>query len=185
MDTRPHRASDRHLPPRGDEVSPKGLGQLRAAAHGLEHRGHQATVGPIDRPDKLDEELGQVATDAPGVGDREPLGWVGSSDRYAAVVEDILASPAVSVLGCERAVDAARRFEDAILSFALAHPGRSVVAVSHGIVLTLYMSRLLGIAPPSVSIWRSLRFSDRAVVQPESRRVIECFGGVRQWPRLD
>ena len=108
--------------------------------------------------------------------DRRALGWVGSEGAYASIVEEILARPEESVRSCERAADATRRVVAAIGTLAARHPTGTVVAVSHGIVLTLLISAVLGLDRPSASIWRSIRFPDVAVIEPEAGTIVEGFG---------
>lgn len=55
---------------------------------------------------------------------------------------------------------------------------RPVALVSHGLLLTLYVSELLGIgSDEAYAIWSAMRFPDLAVVDTEARRVEWPFGG--------
>jgi len=50
-------------------------------------------------------------------------------------------------------------------------------AVSHGLVLTLYVSDLLDLdADGTFNLWRSIRFPDVAIVDTQARRVEKAFG---------
>jgi broad specificity phosphatase PhoE len=109
--------------------------------------------------------------------DRGALGWVATAGEYSAIVEQILLHPDASLRGCERAADATDRMMDAIATITAPHPSATVVAVSHGIVLTLLISSMLRLPQPSVSMWRSIRFPDIAVVDSVSGRLIVPFGG--------
>jgi broad specificity phosphatase PhoE len=108
--------------------------------------------------------------------DRRAVGWVGDRAAYVALVEEILGLPEASVRGCERARGAERRFAAAVDGILAGAPGADVAVVSHGLVLTLYLSRLLQLPRPSLEIWRSIRFPDVCVVDPDARELVVPFG---------
>ena len=108
--------------------------------------------------------------------DRSRLGWLRDENAYSAVVREILNHSGRSVRGCERADDVQRRIAHAIDRIVEQYPHGTVAAVSHGIVLTLYLSWLLGLETPSLTLWQSIGFPDAAVVDPERRVVLQPFG---------
>lgn len=108
--------------------------------------------------------------------DRLRLGWLPDEDAYPAVVREILAHPGRSVRGCERAEDAQRRIVHAIDRMVERYPQQTVAVGHHGIVLTLYLSRLMGLETPSLTLWQSIEFPDVAVVDPVQRVVLRSFG---------
>jgi broad specificity phosphatase PhoE len=107
---------------------------------------------------------------------RQAAGWVGGNDDYAAMVADILWNPERSIQGCEPAVEATSRICRAIGNIVDANPTDAIAVVSHGIVLTLYVSWLRGLVLPDVGLWRRLRIPDLAVVDPIQRKVLRDFG---------
>jgi broad specificity phosphatase PhoE len=107
--------------------------------------------------------------------DRTALGWVGSHAHYKAIVREILLNPEESVLGCEPASSALSRFEGEVSAICARHPGETVALVSHGIVLALYVSRVLR-RPPDIALWESIRFPDVAVVDLGEQTVMRPFG---------
>ncbi|MEX2158809.1 MAG: histidine phosphatase family protein [Dehalococcoidia bacterium] len=55
--------------------------------------------------------------------------------------------------------------------------GEDAAVVSHGLALTLYVSDLLDLdADASYELWRSIRFPDVAIVDPQARRAEKAFG---------
>jgi broad specificity phosphatase PhoE len=108
--------------------------------------------------------------------DRTAVGWVGDHASYVALVTEILRRPDESVRGCERAHDAEARVASAVGEILAERPGDDVAVVSHGLVLTLYLSRLLGLPGPSLDLWRSIRFPDVAIVDAATWRVVSSFG---------
>lgn len=108
--------------------------------------------------------------------DRSRLGWLPDENAYSAVVREILDHPGRSVRGCGRAEDAQRRIVHAIDRIVERYPHQTVAVVSHGIVLTLYVSWLLGLETPSLTLWRSIGFPNVSVVDPERRVVLQPFG---------
>jgi 2,3-bisphosphoglycerate-dependent phosphoglycerate mutase len=107
--------------------------------------------------------------------DRGALGWIGSPEEYRETVRQILRNPDESVRGCESAARALRRVLQAIALIRSDHEEESVAVVSHGIVLTLYLSSVLE-RDPDIALWESIDFPDVAVVDLDGPRVIQDFG---------
>lgn len=109
--------------------------------------------------------------------DRSAARWFDRIEEYKGMVLEILARPEESVRGCEPAIEAQQRIVSAVEGLLAAHPGRRLAVVSHGIVLTLYLSHLLGRSRPDADIWRGIGFPDFAVVDPAEGRLISSFRG--------
>lgn len=110
--------------------------------------------------------------------DRTAAGWIGSADEYAALVEAIFRNPRDSVRGCEAATSAAGRVVRAVEAILTEHVDRTVVIVSHGILLSLYMSCFRELDQPDFDIWRRLSFPDIAVLDPVQQTIVEDFSGI-------
>lgn len=108
--------------------------------------------------------------------DRSSTGWLATADDHIRLVEEIFATPARSVRGCESADAAQKRFLAAMAQIVSEHTSETVAVVSHGIVLTLYFSWLQGLARPDLDLWKRLRLPDLAIVDPVARVVIQNFG---------
>ena len=74
--------------------------------------------------------------------------------RFEATVEMFFAEPAKLVIGRETADAAHARFSGAVARVMEKHPGRNVVIVAHGTVITLLVSRANGLAP--FPLWKRL-----------------------------
>lgn len=113
--------------------------------------------------------------------DRRALGWVATAEEYADLVRSILERPTESIRRCETAAAAGQRISRAIEDLWSANPHRSLGVVSHGIVLTVYLSALQGLPTPDPSIWRRIALPDLAVVDPVPRQVVVGFGAQNQF----
>jgi broad specificity phosphatase PhoE len=120
--------------------------QRIAAPHGLAIRIERA-LGEVERP------------------------W--TNDVYEDLVRRYLAGEPVE--GWEPRADALARVRSCI--DAIVAKDEDAAVVSHGLALTLYLSDLLDLAADaSYELWRSIRFPDVAIVEPQARRVEKAFG---------
>lgn len=103
----------------------------------------------------------------------EGRAWV--DEGLQELVRRYLAGEAVE--GWEPREEALGRVRSCIDAIA-ARPGNADVAVvSHGLILTVYLSDLLGLdASASYELWMRIGFPDVAVVDTEARRVERRFG---------
>lgn len=103
----------------------------------------------------------------------ENRGWV--AEGYDDQVRRYLAGETID--SWERRDAALRRVRACIDGIAERHQGLEVGVVSHGLVLTLYLTDLLGLAAAaSHELWAGMRFPDVAVVDPEARQLERAFG---------
>ena len=103
----------------------------------------------------------------------ENRGWVG--EGYEDQVRRYLAGETIA--SWEPRDAALRRVRACIDGIVERHQGLEVGVVSHGLVLTLYLTDLLGLAAAaSHERWASIRFPDVAVVDPEARQLEREFG---------
>ena len=128
----------------------------------------------VDRPIVVAEELCEI--------NRHAAGWVARAEEYADMVRSILERPTESIRGCKTAADVGRRISRAIDDLLSANPGCSLAVVSHGIVLTLYLSALLGLPTPDPAIWRSIAMPDLTAVEPNARKVNIGLGEAKSKP---
>ena len=90
---------------------------------------------------------------------------------YAGAVREYLSAGRA---GWEPAHQAAARVGRGIEHVLAEHPGRTIAAVSHGLVLTLYVAALLG-RDDLFPLWRTISFTGWARVDPQARRLLEGF----------
>ena len=120
----------------------------------------QRIAAPHGLAIRIEDDLREVAR--PYVGD----GYEGLAQRY-------LAGEALD--DWEPRTEALARVRACIESIVAR--GEDAAAVSHGLALTLYLGDLLELdADASCALWRSTRFPDVAIVEPQARRVEKAFG---------
>jgi broad specificity phosphatase PhoE len=111
----------------------------------------------------------------PDLREVEGRAWV--DEGYADLVRRYLAGEPAG--GWEPRDEAARRVRACIDAIAARHDGEDAAVVSHGLALTLYLSRVTGLdGGGAFELWRSIAFPDRAVVEVDrgSARVVRGFG---------
>lgn len=105
----------------------------------------------------LAEALGRPWTTAEGLHEhrRDSVPYFASRATFEAAVAQFFARPDEPVLGEETAVQARHRFISAVDKVLAAHPTGNVAIVSHGTVITLFLSYYNPHLEP-FSLWRSL-----------------------------
>ena len=105
---------------------------------------------------------------------REVDGRTWTPDDYREVVRRYLAGEAVD--SWEARDGARERIRLCIERIAAQQAGSEIAIVSHGLVLTLYVSDLLGLDGAGAhDLWSGMRFPDVAVVDPRARQVERAF----------
>jgi broad specificity phosphatase PhoE len=75
--------------------------------------------------------------------------------QFEAKIEEFFANPAQLVLGDETADQAYSRFALAVVGIIESHQGKDIAVVSHGTVISLFVSRVAGIEP--FPFWQRLQ----------------------------
>ncbi len=123
----------------------------------------QRIAAPNDLPIRIERELREV----------EGRVWVESG--YETLVRGYLGGESPD--GWEPLDQARARVRGCIDGIVERHNGLHVGIVSHGIVLTLYVSDVLGLSSSeAVELWGSIRFPDVAMFDPEAKRFEQEFG---------
>ncbi len=78
--------------------------------------------------------------------------------------------------GWETAAAALARFTRAIDQLIQAAEGRDLIVVSHGTVLSLYLSHLRGESHVDLADWARVRMPDYCVVDTSAMRLVQPFG---------
>jgi len=106
---------------------------------------------------------------------REIDGRAWTSGEYRTVVQRYLAGETVE--GWEPRPAALDRMRAAIDAIAMRHSNEDVAVVSHGLVLTLWLTELLSLdAVGTFDLWSRTRFPDLAIVDLSTRQVERDFG---------
>jgi broad specificity phosphatase PhoE len=93
-----------------------------------------------------------------------------SKDEFQAAMHEFFEKPETLVLGIETADQAYARFYLAVHSVRLRHPNETVVIVAHGTVISLFVSRLTGIA--GWSLWNELGLPSYVMLDHQLRTIV-------------
>ena len=117
-------------------------------------------------------ELGLAANEFEGLHehDRNNVGYL-SSDKFQETVREFFARPDVLVFGNETAKQAYIRFRKAIHSILSQSPNKTIVVVAHGTVISLFVSRYIGIS--DFSLWNEFGLPSFVVLDMQSNVLIE------------
>lgn len=90
-------------------------------------------------------------------------------EAFQATIRRFFANPSELVFGEETADQAYTRFATALTALFSAHPSRNIMVVTHGTVMTLYLSRLIGFEP--FSFWAQLGLPSFVVVERTTQSI--------------
>ena len=98
---------------------------------------------------------------------------------YQKTVARLFANPDESIADMEPAARAAERITRCLRELAVAHPKQTLAAVSHGLVLTLFLAQLEG-RWPTITEWQSVPFTGLIVVDTNTWSPIENWLSVSE-----
>jgi broad specificity phosphatase PhoE len=93
-----------------------------------------------------------------------------SKDDFQAAMHEFFEKSDKLVFGSETADEAYARFYQAVRSVLDCHPDEVIVIVSHGTVISLFVSRLIGIS--GLSLWNELGLPSFLVIDVESNMLV-------------
>ena len=93
-----------------------------------------------------------------------------STDQFQAAICEFFEKPATLVFGNETANAAHARFSDAVDTFLREYPAQTALVVSHGTVISLFVSRLTGISDKL--LWSELGMPSYIVLDRQTRILI-------------
>ena len=93
-----------------------------------------------------------------------------SKDDFQATIHNFFEKPGELIFGSETANEAHSRFDHAMRSILGCHPSETIVVVSHGTVIALFASRLIGIS--GLSLWNELGPPSFMVIDVESNTLV-------------
>ena len=101
-------------------------------------------------------------------------------EQFEAAIARLFAEPDRLVFGSETADEAYQRFARAVASAVERHPDRSVALVTHGTVLALYASRVVGVEP--FTFWKRLGLPAFVVLSLPDCSLLACVEDVESLP---
>ncbi len=160
-----------HLSPEGRAAAEELAAEPHwSGLHDIHTSVEPKAVATAQRIAALNELPIRIERDLREVGGRA---WVESG--YEALVRAYLSGEPPA--GWEPVEKARARVRNCIDGIVERHTGLNVGIVSHGIVLTLYVSDVLGLgAGEAIALWESIRFRDVAMFDHEAKRFEQEFG---------
>ena len=182
----PHLYLIRHSTPRIDpllpaaqwELSEEGAARARSLADNLLASATNidvviSSIEPKARETAriLAETLGKTFSVAEGLHEHErtSLPFL-DRPQFEAKIEELFANPTRLVLGDETADQAYARFARAAYSIIDGHQGKDIAIVSHGTVISLFVSRAAGIEP--FPFWQRLIMPDLVTLSLPGLRLL-------------
>lgn len=98
---------------------------------------------------------------------------------YHEVIARFFTNPEQSIAGMETATQTAERIARCLKELVAAHPGQTLAAVSHGLVLTLFLAQLEN-RWPTVDEWRTVPFTGLSIVDTNTWRSVKSWLSVSE-----
>jgi len=101
--------------------------------------------------------------------------------EFKAAVADFFAHPDHLVFGAETAVQAQRRFTQAVSKVVERHPDQNIIIVTHGAVISLFVGQHTGSDP--FALWPRLGLPSFVVLAAPTMAVMEIVETIAESPR--
>lgn len=126
----------------------------------------------------LAAELGLPCTPVDGLQEqrRETMPWYNDLADFRAAVRSVLLHPDALMLGEETGRAAADRFQAAVEGLLARYPDETMVVVTHGTVLSLYLARAADVEP--VEFWEVLGMPAYVVLSRPDLRLLKVVNTV-------
>ncbi|HEY2356323.1 MAG TPA: histidine phosphatase family protein [Phenylobacterium sp.] len=163
---------DPNIPPPEWGLSTEGRAAVGELAVKLSHLRPVAAVAShepkaVETAELLAAPVGLIVERDKAFDEHLRPAWPFSSDpaSFAARVEQVLTTPAISIDSAETGQAAAERFAAGLAR----RTERPLLVVSHGTVLSLYLAEHAGF--DAVALWRSFGFPDALVLDAQDRLI--------------
>lgn len=159
-------------PPSLWTLAPEGRDQAERIAAKLAEFAPAAVVSSlepkaVETAAVLAAAFGVVAERDAGLGEqRNDAGPFTDALSFQSAVAGMFAQPSEITMGEESADEAHARFAGALGRQVAAHRSQTLVAVTHGRVISLWASRRFGFDP--MPFWRGLRLGAALIVEPDA-----------------
>ena len=160
-------------PPPNWSLSPEGRARCGVLAHRLTVFDPARVVSSdeakaVQTAELIAPRFGVLAAVDPGLreNDRRGVPFYADESEFRRRVREFFERPTEVVFGSETADQAFTRFSEAVVRQAAAGEGGTTVLVSHGAVISLFVSRANDI--DVTSFWAALQFTSFAVLDPGS-----------------
>ena len=102
--------------------------------------------------------------------ERSKAGYL-TRNEFENAVREFFAKPDALAFGGETANQAHERFSTAIFSVLHTYPEKTIILVSHGTVVSLWVSRLIGTSP--FELWKELGLPSFVVLDMDANTIVE------------
>ena len=165
-----------NIPAREWTLSEEGRARCKRLAERLANHTPERLVSSLEpkareTSELVAKELGVPSSAMEGLHEHERsvVGYL-SKDEFQEAVRTFFAHPDVLVFGSETAAQTHQRFQSAINSILSRFPGRTIVVVAHGTVISLFVSRLTGIS--DLFLWKELGLPSFVVLDMQSNSLL-------------
>ena len=97
-------------------------------------------------------------------------------DKFEESVAQFFAQPDVLTFGSETADQAHHRFSQAVAGISAKYPNNNLALITHGTVLTLFVSRLAAVAP--FPFWKDLELPSWVVLAHPNLELVKVFKSI-------
>ena len=97
-------------------------------------------------------------------------------ERFESQIHDFFKAPDQLVMGKETANQARERFSNALRAIEMEYPDKSLVVVSHGTVITLFVEKATGLEP--FSFWKKLGLPSFVVFSRPGNKLVTTVASV-------
>jgi broad specificity phosphatase PhoE len=94
-----------------------------------------------------------------------------SKDKFQSLVQELFENPDVLVFGGETATQALVRFRESVELIMNLYDNKRMVIVSHGTVISLFVSWLTGV--DGISLWEKLSLPSYVVLDVQNKNMLE------------
>jgi broad specificity phosphatase PhoE len=121
----------------------------------------QLIAADLNIPVEVETSLGEQR--------RETAPYLDSKAEFEAAITKLLTNPDVLVFGEETGAQARIRFEQAIQRGLTHHPDKTIIATTHGTVMSLYLAHVVDLDP--VAFWQKLGMPGYVVLELPDYRI--------------
>ena len=107
---------------------------------------------------------------------REHAPYLNSQREFQATIHKLLANPDQLIYGEETGTEACKRFQEAINRILQTHADQTIIAVTHGTVLALFLAKVAGVEP--IQFWQTLGMPAYVVLKFPDFEVVEIVNAI-------
>ena len=132
----------------------------------------------IQTGEAIGQLLGLPVETERGLGEhkRDHAPYFDSPDEFRATIHQLLAQPDKLIYGEDTGDEARTRFQTAVNRLLANHKGKTVIAVTHGTVMALFLAHVAAVEP--VEFWQTLGMPAYVVLRLPDYEVVEIVNEI-------